>query len=89
MEYNHFYQQSILPRGKFWRRKAAQIAWSKFQKTVLTFDQQVYFKWYPIGGLDCCYSAVDKYVKDDEGGDVAMLFDLTVSIPKENVLTSK
>ncbi|MCP9764073.1 propionyl-CoA synthetase [Lacihabitans soyangensis] len=82
MEYNHFYQQSILQRGKFWGRKAAKIAWYKAPKTVLTLDKQGYYKWYPDGELNTCYLAVDKHVKDGKGGEVAMIYDSPVSNTK-------
>ncbi|HLO44360.1 MAG TPA: propionyl-CoA synthetase [Leadbetterella sp.] len=82
MEYNHFYQQSILQRGKFWGRKAAKIAWYKAPKTVLTLDKHGYYKWYPDGELNTCYLAVDKHVKDGKGGDVAMIYDSPVTNTK-------
>lgn len=78
MEYNHFYQQSFLQRGKWRGRKAAKIALYNTPKTVWTFDKQVYYKWYSVGGLNSCDLVVNKYVKDDEGRDVAMLFDSAV-----------
>lgn len=82
MEYNFLYQQSILQRGKFWGRKAAKIAWFKAPKTVLTLDKQGYYKWYPDGELNTCYLAVDKHVKDGNGGNVAMVYDSPVTHTK-------
>jgi propionyl-CoA synthetase len=82
MEYNHFYQQSVLERGKFWGRKASKIAWYKTPKTVLTLDKHGYYKWYPDGELNTCYLAVDKHVKDGKGDDVAMIYDSPVTNTK-------
>jgi propionyl-CoA synthetase len=82
MEYNHFYQQSILEKGKFWGRKAAKIAWYKAPKTVLTLDKHGYYKWYPDGELNTCYLAVDKHVKDGKGDDVAMIYESAVTHTK-------
>jgi propionyl-CoA synthetase len=82
MEYNHFYQQSILQRGKFWGRKATKIAWYKAPETVLTLDKHGYYKWYADGELNTCYLAVDKHVKVGKGGDVAMIYDSPVTNTK-------
>lgn len=82
MEYNHFYQQSILEKGKFWGRKAAKIAWYKAPKTVLTLDKHGYYKWYPDGELNTCYLAVDKHVKDGKGDDLAIIYDSPVTHTK-------
>lgn len=82
MEYNHFYQQSILQRGKFWGRKAAKIAWYKAPKTVLTLDKHGYYTWYSDGEVNTCYLAVDKHVKDGKGDDLAMIYDSPVTHTK-------
>ena len=79
MNYNHFYQQSILTRGKFWGRKAAKIAWYKAPKTVLTLDKRGYYHWYEDGVLNTCYLAVDKHVKEGRGEDVALIYDSPVT----------
>jgi propionyl-CoA synthetase len=83
MDYNHFYNESILNKEDFWRNQASKIAWFKTPENILNVDNEENYSWFEDGELNTCYLAVDKHVFEGKGDKLAFIYDSPVTNTKK------
>ena len=62
MSYQDLYQQSIEQPEVFWRKQAELIKWYEFPETILSQDENGFFRWFAGGKLNTSYLALDAQV---------------------------
>lgn len=79
MNYNEFYNNSIVDPAGFWQEQADAIAWFKKPTEILSEDDSGYPMWFKDGELNICYLAVDKHIEDGFGDETALIYDSPVT----------
>ena len=79
MSYHDLYQQSIEQPEVFWRKQAELIKWYEFPETILSQDENGFFRWFKGGKLNTSYLALDAQIEDGRGNQLALIFDSPVT----------
>ena len=79
MSYQDLYQQSIEQPEVFWRKKAELIKWYEFPETILSQDENGFFRWFAGGKLNTSYLALDAQIEDGRGNQLALIYDSPVT----------
>ena len=64
MSYQGLYQQSIEQSKVFWRKQVELIKWYEFPETILSQDENVFFRWFAGGKLNILYLSLDAHIVD-------------------------
>ena len=64
MSYQDLYQQSIEQPEVFWRKQAELIKWYEFPETILSQDENGFFRWFAGGKLNTSYMSLDAHIED-------------------------
>lgn len=70
-EFNH----SLTDPEAFWARQAADIAWYRPPKSILSKDENGSDRWFADGELNSCYLAVDRHIEEGRGEQTAVIYD--------------
>lgn len=79
MGYRDEYFASIDNPEYFWKEKAGLVDWYKQPDTILSRDEQGFYRWYADGELNSCYLALDYHVEQGRGEQVALIYDSPVT----------
>ena len=79
MTYQDLYLRSIEHPEEFWREQAEQISWHTAPQTILSQDDDGYYRWYCDGKLNTAYLALDWHVAHGRGGQLALIYDSPVT----------
>ncbi|MEF3079016.1 acetate--CoA ligase [Winogradskyella poriferorum] len=85
MNYQEFYQESIVSPENFWKKQAQQLEWFKYPKTILSKDNHDYYQWFEDGQLNLSYLCIDKHIKDGFGEQNAIIYDSPVTNTKQYI----
>lgn len=80
--YQTQYQQFLDNPETFWREQAKRIAWFKQPETILSVDENQYFRWYADGELNTSYLCLDYHVEQGRGDQPALIYDSPVTANK-------
>ncbi|WP_461516087.1 propionyl-CoA synthetase [Porticoccus sp.] len=80
--YQEQYQQFLDNPEVFWREQAARITWYKQPETILSVDENEYFRWYCDGELNTSYLCLDYHVEQGRGDQPALIYDSPVTNSK-------
>ncbi|MBS1255797.1 MAG: Acetyl-coenzyme A synthetase [Deltaproteobacteria bacterium] len=75
MSYHDLYQQSIEQPEVFWRKQAEQIKWYEFPESILSQDEDGFYRWFAGGKLNTAYLALDAQIEDGRGDQLALVYD--------------
>ena len=79
MKYVDTYQDSVSDPSAFWQQQAKRIQWFKEPQTILSTDDQGFYRWYEDGELNTSYLALDYHVEQGRGDQVALIYDSPVT----------
>ena len=65
--YSKAYQHSIEQPEEFWKEQARRIDWYTFPDTILSEDEQGFYRWFKGGKLNTAYLALDYHVENGRG----------------------
>ncbi|WP_461519482.1 propionyl-CoA synthetase [Porticoccus sp.] len=80
--YQEQYQQFLDNPEVFWREQATRITWYKPPETILSVDENEYFRWYCDGELNTSYLCLDYHVEQGRGDQPALIYDSPVTNSK-------
>ena len=66
------------PEG-FWGEAAANLHWTRPYERVLDASRPPFYRWFPGGGLNICFNALDRHVAAGRGEQVALIHDSPVT----------
>jgi propionyl-CoA synthetase len=66
------------PEG-FWGDAAVDLAWTRPYSRVLDATRPPFYRWFPGGGLNICFNALDRHVAAGRGDQVALIHDSPVT----------
>lgn len=91
MNYDSFYRRSIDHPENFWAEQAEKIAWYEKPSTILSLDENGFYRWFKGGKLNTCYLAVDYHIEQGRGQQTALIYDsaATKSVKKYTFLEIK
>lgn len=79
MSYIDFYNRSIAQKENFWREQADEITWFKKPESILSKDENGFYRWFKGGKMNSCYLAIDRHVENGRGDVTAMIYDSPVT----------
>ncbi len=82
MGYKKEFQESIENPEKFWRKQAELIKWYEFPKTVLSEDENGFYRWFKGGKLNTSYLLLDYHIECGRGDQIALIYDSPVTNSK-------
>ncbi|MEW6984131.1 propionyl-CoA synthetase [Colwelliaceae bacterium 6471] len=82
MNYADTYKYSTNEPLLFWQEQAEKIQWYKAPKTILSTDDNGFYRWYEDGELNTCYLALDHHVEQGRGEQIALIYDSPVTAQK-------
>lgn len=85
MNYQEFYNKSILQPEQFWSEQAKQLEWFKPPKTILSKDKLDYYQWFSDGKLNLSYLCIDRHIENGFGNQNAIIYDSPVTNVKQFV----
>ncbi|PWK28568.1 propionyl-CoA synthetase [Arcicella aurantiaca] len=75
MKYQEKYNFSIHNKEQFWAEQANKIAWFKKPETILSQDEDGFYRWFKGGKLNTSYLALDFHVENGRGEQDALIYD--------------
>ncbi|MFN4256337.1 MAG: acetyl-coenzyme A synthetase N-terminal domain-containing protein, partial [Saprospiraceae bacterium] len=60
MRYHEIHHRSISEREAFWEQESAAIDWLAAPETILSQDEQGFYRWFAGGKLNTCHLALDR-----------------------------
>jgi hypothetical protein len=79
MKYQEKYNHSITNKEQFWAEQSDKIAWFKKPKTILSKDENGFYRWFEGGKLNTAYLALDYHVENGRGEQNALIYDSPVT----------
>ena len=79
MGYKKEFQESIENPEKFWRKQAELIKWYEFPNTILSEDENGFYRWFKGGKLNTCYLLLDYHIECGRGDQTALIYDSPVT----------
>ncbi|WP_298494830.1 acetate--CoA ligase [uncultured Algibacter sp.] len=83
MNYQDFYNRSIVAPEAFWGEQADQISWYNKPENVLSKNKLGHNQWFEDGKLNLSYLCIDKHIEDGYGRQNAIIYDSPVTNSKE------
>lgn len=77
--YQNLYNHSIANPQEFWAEKANEIKWFKKPETILSKDENGFYRWFSDGTLNTSYLALDYHVEQGRGNQSALIYDSPVT----------
>ena len=79
MGYKKEFQESIENPEKFWRKQAELIKWYDFPNTILSEDENGFYRWFKGGKLNTSYLLLDYHIECGRGDQTALIYDSPVT----------
>ncbi|MBU1612217.1 MAG: AMP-binding protein, partial [Proteobacteria bacterium] len=83
MQYEQEYRASITNPDQFWAEKAKGIRWFKAPETILSTDDNGFYRWFAGGELNTSYLCLDYHIEEGRGDEVALYWDSPVTDTKK------
>jgi len=83
MGYEAEYRESIDDPEAFWRRQAENIAWNRLPTSILSTDDNGFYRWFSDGELNTSYLALDFHVEQGRGRQPALIYDSPVTATRK------
>ncbi len=77
--YEAAHARSLAEPEAFWGEAAAALDWSRPFTRVLDDSNPPFYRWFPGGGLNICFNALDRHVRDGRGDQLALIYDSPVT----------
>jgi propionyl-CoA synthetase len=77
--FDAIYARSLADPEGFWGEAAADLAWTRPYARVLDASRPPFYRWFPGGGLNICFNALDRHVAAGRGEQVALIHDSPVT----------
>ena len=84
MNYLTQFRESIDNPESFWKRQSEKIDWFKAPKTILSQDENGFYRWFSGGRLNTCHLALDIHVAKGRGNQPALIYDSPVTETKRS-----
>jgi len=82
--YQQAYRESIDSPETFWAQQAEALPWYQFPSTILSQDDNGFYRWYKGGSLNTCYLALDHHIEQGRAEQVALIYDSPVTNTKRH-----
>jgi propionyl-CoA synthetase len=77
--YEDLFLKSIDSPEEFWGKAAEKIHWTKPWDRVLDASRPPFYRWFPGGGLNTCYNALDRHIDLGRADVTALIYDSPVT----------
>ncbi|MDM3869929.1 propionyl-CoA synthetase [Porticoccus sp. W117] len=77
--YQQHYRQFSDNPEQFWREQADLIQWYRKPQTILSKDNNDYYRWYSDGELNTSYLCLDYHIEQGRGKQAAIIYDSPVT----------
>jgi propionyl-CoA synthetase len=77
--YDEIYRRAIDAPDGFWSEAAEALSWWQPFDRVLDDSRPPFYRWFPNGGLNICYNAVDRHLMAGRGNQTAVIYDSPVT----------
>jgi propionyl-CoA synthetase len=84
MTYAAEYRRSLEDPSGYWADAARRINWIHPPKTVLDDSSPPFYRWFPDGGMNTCYNALDRHVIAGHADRTALIYDSPVTGTKRS-----
>ena len=78
-EYDHYQKDP----SAFWAEKSNLIDWYKKPETILSRDDNDYYRWFSDGELNTAYLCLDYHIAQGRGDQTALIYDSPVTGKKD------
>ncbi|MCD6499516.1 MAG: AMP-binding protein [Deltaproteobacteria bacterium] len=73
-DYLHLQQDSILHREAYWKQQAERMVWATPPTVIVEEDwANATCRWFADGRLNACVNAIDRWIDEDKGDQVALV----------------
>ena len=79
MGYKEEFKESINNPEKFWRKQAELVKWYEFPETILSKDENGFYRWFKGGKLNTSYLLLDYHVENGRANQTALIYDSPVT----------
>ena len=79
MGYLKEFKESIDQPERFWKRQAKKIHWFSSPKSILSHDENDFYRWFKGGTMNTCHLALDIHVENGRGNQLALIYDSPVT----------
>jgi len=79
MGYKEEFKESINSPEKFWRKQAEFIKWYKFPESILSKDENGFYRWFKGGKINTSYLLLDYHVENGRANQTALIYDSPVT----------
>jgi len=79
MGYKEEFEESINNPEKFWRKQAELVKWYEFPETILSKDENGFFRWFKGGKLNTSFLLLDYHVENGRANQTALIYDSPVT----------
>jgi hypothetical protein len=77
--YASAYSYSIEQPEAFWAEQAQQIEWFSPSQSILSTDENGFYRWFKGGKLNTAYLALDYHVANGRADQTAIIYDSAVT----------
>ena len=77
--FDAIHARSLADPDGFWGEAAADLVWTRPYDRVLDASRPPFHRWFPGGGLNICFNALDRHVAAGRGEQVALIHDSPVT----------
>lgn len=85
MVYQSLYRKSIDEKEKFWKEQSERIPWFTEPQTILSANEQGFYRWFTDGRCNISYACLDWQIEQGRGNQVALIYDSPVAGKKEKI----
>ena len=79
MGYLKEFKESIDQPERFWKRQAKKIHWFSSPESILSHDENDFYRWFKGGTMNTCHLALDIHVENGRGNQLALIYDSPVT----------
>ena len=79
MGYLKEFKESIDQPEQFWKRQAKKIHWFSSPESILSHDENDFYRWFKGGTMNTCHLALDIHVENGRGNQLALIYDSPVT----------
>ena len=79
MDYLKEFKESINQPERFWKRQAKKIHWFSSPESILSHDENNFYRWFKGGTMNTCHLALDIHVENGRGNQLALIYDSPVT----------
>ena len=79
MNYKAFYEYSITEKEKFWAEQARLLKWFKEPSSILSKNENGFYRWFADGEMNTCYLCLDFQIEQGRGEQAALIYDSPVT----------